>query len=132
MRWRLTWKFVKWNSVVGTSGGCLHLGNLWTDTQATKLSMCGTDKKGTHQNIHLAGSEFNRGKNLSHQQCRESESMERKKYTLSQDEGTSPDMGIPSPQPVDKSKNVAEQVPVKKKSIMVEEYHAREECRRVE
>ena len=30
--------------------------------------------------------------------------MERRKYTLSQDKGASPDMRIPSPQPIDKSK----------------------------
>ena len=52
-----------------------------------------------------------------------------KKYTLSQDEGASPDMHIPSPQPIDKSK-VAELVPVqKKKAIFVQEYHARGQCR---
>ena len=50
--------------------------------------------------------------------------MERQKYALSQDECTSPDMQIPSPQPIDKSK-VTQSAPVKKKVISVEEYHAR-------
>ena len=52
--------------------------------------------------------------------------MERQKHTLSQDEGASPDMHIPSPQPIDKLK-VAEPAPMKKKSISVQEYHARGE-----
>ena len=47
----------------------------------------GTDKKGTCPNIQLAGSEFDGGNSLSHQWCCESESMERQKYALSQDEG---------------------------------------------
>ena len=46
------------------------------------------------------------------------------KYALSQDECTSPDMCIPSPQPIDKSK-VAKSAPVKKKAISMEEYHTR-------
>ena len=50
--------------------------------------------------------------------------MKRQKYALSQDEGASPDMCIPSPQPIDKSK-VTESVPMKKKAISVQEYHAR-------
>ena len=53
--------------------------------------------------------------------------MERQKYTLSQDECTSPDMRIPSLQPIDKSK-VAELAPVKKKAISMEDYHARGQC----
>ena len=57
--------------------------------------------------------------------------MERQKYTLSQDEGASLDMRIPSPQPIDKSK-VAEAAPVKKKVISVQEYHARGQCRQAE
>ena len=80
----------------------------------------GTDKKETRQNIWPAGSEFDGGNSLSCQQHRESESMERKKYALSQDEGSSPDMHIPSPHPVDKSKKVAKQAPIKK-----EVYHSR-------
>ena len=56
--------------------------------------------------------------------------MERQKYALSQDEGTSPDMHIPSSQPIDKSK-VAEPAPVKKKVILVQEYDARGQCQRV-
>ena len=58
----------------------------------------GTDKKGTCKsgiNICPASSEFI-GNNLSCQGRRESESLERKKYTLSQDEGASPGMCIPS------------------------------------
>ena len=94
----------------------------------------GTDKKGTCQRgmkIHPVGSESypDKGNNLSHQWCRESESLERKKYTLSQDEDTYPDMCIPLPRPIDKSKKDTEQAPIKKKSITVEEYHTREECR---
>ena len=50
--------------------------------------------------------------------------MERQKYAFSQDDSTSPDMCIPSPQPIDKSK-VAESVPMKKKGISVQEYHTR-------
>ena len=57
--------------------------------------------------------------------------MERQKYTLSQDECASPDMCIPSPQPVDKWK-VAESVPVKKKGISVQEYHPRGQCHQAE
>ena len=53
--------------------------------------------------------------------------MERQKYTLSQDEGTSLDMCIPSPQPIDKLK-VAEPALVKKKVISMQEYHARGQC----
>ena len=68
--------------------------------------------------------EFDGGNSLTHQWHQESQSMERQKYALSQDECTSPNMCIPSPQPVDKSK-VAESVPVKKKAISVQEYHAR-------
>ena len=55
--------------------------------------------------------------------------MERQKYALSQDECTSPDMHIHSPQPIDKLK-VAQSAPVKKKAISVEEYHTRGQCRR--
>ena len=87
----------------------------------------GTDKKGTQLNIHPAGSKFDSGNSLTCQQCQESKSMERQKYTLSQDKGTSPDMRIPSPQPIDKSK-VAELVPMKKKAILVQEYHNRGQC----
>ena len=57
--------------------------------------------------------------------------MERQKYTLSQDEGASPDMYIPSSQPIDKLK-VAESVPMKKKAISVQEYHARGQRQRAE
>ena len=83
----------------------------------------GTDKKGTHLNIWPAGSEFDGGNSLTCQWCRESESMERQKYALSQDEATSLDMHIPSPQPIDKSK-VTEPAPMKKKVISMQEYHA--------
>ena len=67
------------------------------------------------------------GNSLAHQWCRESESMEKQKYALSQDECASPDMRIPSPQPIDKSK-VTQSAPVKKKAISMEEYHARGQC----
>ena len=50
--------------------------------------------------------------------------MERQKYALSQDDGTSVEMHIPSPQPIDKLK-VAGAAPMKKKTISMEEYHAR-------
>ena len=54
--------------------------------------------------------------------------MERQKYALSQDEGASPDMRIPSPQPIDKSK-VAGSAPMqKKKAISVQGYHTRGQC----
>ena len=97
----------------------------------------GTDKRGTHQpgmKICPASSESysDKGNNLSCQWCRESKSLERKKYTLSQDKGAYPDMCIPLPRPIDKTKKDTEQVAVKKKSITVEEYHAREECRCLE
>ena len=87
----------------------------------------GTDKKGTHPNIRPAGSEFDGGNSLTCQWHQESESMEKQKYALSQDEGASPDMCIPSPWHIDKSK-VAELVPVKKKAISMQEYHARGQC----
>ena len=97
----------------------------------------GTDKKGTCQpgmKIHPAGSESypDEGNNLSCQCPWELESLERKKYTLSQDEIASLDMCILSPRPINKSKKDPEQAPVKKKSITVEEYHVREECRHQE
>ena len=79
-----------------------------------------TDKKGTRENIQQAGSEFDGDNSLTSQRCRESESMERQKYTLSQDEGMSPDMHIPLSQPIDKLK-AAKLAPVKKKSITVQE-----------
>ena len=82
------------------------------------------EKKETCPKLRLASSEFEGGNSLACQRHRESESMERQKYTLSQDECASPDMCIPSPQPIDKSK-VAELAPVKKKAILMEEYHAR-------
>ena len=91
----------------------------------------GTDKKGTRPNIRPAGSEFDTGNSLARQWHRESESMERQKYALSQDEGTSPDMRIPSPWPIDKSK-VTEPVPMKKKAISMQEYHAMGQCWRAE
>ena len=69
---------------------------------SNKALYVGTDKKGTCPNIQLAGSEFDGGNSLSCQWHWESESMERQKYTLSQDEGASPDMHILSPQPIDK------------------------------
>ena len=69
----------------------------------------------------------NKGNNLAHHWHQESESLERKKYALSQDEGASLDMHIPLPKPINKSKKASEQVPVKKKSIMVDEYQARDE-----
>ena len=72
--------------------------------------------------------EFEGGNSLTCQRHQESESMERQKYALSQDECASPDMRIPSPQPIDKSK-VTQPAPVKKKAISVEEYHARGQCR---
>ena len=87
----------------------------------------GTDKKGTHPNIRPAGSKFDGGNSLAHQQHQESESMERQKYALSQDKGASPDMHIPSPQPIDKLK-VTEPAPMKKKAISMQEYHARGQC----
>ena len=88
----------------------------------------GMDKKGNCLNIQPASSEFDGGNSLTHQWHQESKSMERQKYALSQDEGTSPDMRIPSPQPIDKSK-VAKLAPMKKKAILVQEYHARGQCR---
>ena len=81
------------------------------------------EKKETHPKMRPAGSEFDGGNSLTHQWCRESKSMERQKYALSQDEGASLDMRIPSPQPIDKS--VAEAAPMKKKAISVQEYHTR-------
>ena len=89
------------------------------------------EKKETRPKMRPAGSEFDGGNSLARQWCRESESMERQKYALSQDEGTSLDMRIPSPQPIDKSK-VAGAAPVKKKTILMEEYHARGQHRQVE
>ena len=89
------------------------------------------EKKETHPKLQLADSEFEGGNSLACQRCQESESMGRQKYALSQDECTPPDMHIPSPQPIDKSK-VTQPVPVKKKGISVEEYQARGQCRRVE
>ena len=86
----------------------------------------GMDRKGNHPNIQPAGSEFDSGNSLACQWHQESESMERQKYTLSQDEGISPDLCIPSPQPIDKSK-VAELAPMKK-AILMQEYHARGQC----
>ena len=62
------------------------------------------EKKETRPKLQLASSEFEGGNSLTHQWCQESESMERKKYALSQDECTSLDMHIPSPQPIDKLK----------------------------
>ena len=95
-------------------------------------------KKETHPKLQPAGSEFKGGNSLARQWHWESKSMERQKYALSQDECTSPDMPIPSPQPIDKSK-VTQSAPVKKKAISVEEYHARgqrrwaeEECKAAE
>ena len=82
------------------------------------------EKKETHPKLPPAGSEFEGGNSLTHQWCQESKSMERQKYTLSQDECTSPDMHIPSPQPMDKLK-ATQSAPVKKKAIPMEEYHAR-------
>ena len=81
------------------------------------------EKKETCPKLRLAGSEFEGGNSLARQQHRESKSMERQKYALSQDECTSPDMRIPSPQPIDKKK-VAQPVPMKK-AISMEEYHTR-------
>ena len=43
----------------------------------------------------------------------------------------SPDMCIPSPQPIDKLK-VTQSAPMEKKAISVEEYHARGQCRQAE
>ena len=83
------------------------------------------EKKKTHLKMWPASSEFDGGNSLALQWHWESESMERQKYTLSQDKGASPDMRIPSPQPIDKSK-VAESAPMqKKKAILVQKYHAR-------
>ena len=82
------------------------------------------EKKETCPKLQPASSEFEGGNCLAHQWCCKSESMERQKYALSQDECASPDMRIPSPQPIDKMK-VAESVPVKKKVISMEEYHTR-------
>ena len=101
----------------------LHLGN--------EDLYVAPEKKETHLKMQLAGSEFDGGNSLAHQRHRESKSMERQKYALSRDEGASPDMRIPSPQPIDKMK-VAGAAPVKKKTILMEEYHARGQCRRVE
>ena len=93
------------------------------------------EKKETCPKLWLAGSEFKGGNSLTHQQCREFKSMERQKYALCQDECASPDMRIPLPQPFDKTK-VAQLAPMKKKAILMEEYHARgqrqweeEECK---
>ena len=82
------------------------------------------DKKGTHLNFQPVSFEFDGGNSLTHQWHWESKSMERQKYALSQDEGTSPDMCIPSPWPIDKLK-VAKPAPMKKKLMTVQEYHAR-------
>ena len=104
-----------------------HLGN--------KTLYVGTDKRGTCQpgmKICPASSESypDEGNNLSHHWRQESKSSERKKYTLSQDEGTSPYMCIRSPRPINKSKQLVDQVPVKKKkSITMDEYRARNERR---
>ena len=96
------------------------------------------EKKETCPKLWLAGSEFKGGNSLARQWHQESKSMERQKYTLSQDECASPDMCITSPQPIDKSK-VTQSAPVKKKVISVEEYHTRgqhqwaeEECKAAE
>ena len=88
-------------------------------------------KKETCPKLWLTSLEFEGGNSLAHQWCRESESMERQKYALSQDECTSPDMWIPSLQPIDKSK-VTQSAPMKKKAILGEENHARGQCQRVE
>ena len=101
----------------------LHLGN--------EDLYVAPEKKETCSKLQLAGSEFEGGNSLAHQWCWESKTMERQKYTLNQDECTSPDMCIPSPQPIDKSK-VAELTPVKKKGISVQEYHTRRQHQRVE
>ena len=85
------------------------------------------EKKEIHLKLRPAGSEFEGGNSLAHQWRQESESMERQKYALSQDECTSPDMQIPSPQPIDKSK-FTQLAPVKKKAISMEEYHTRGQC----
>ena len=95
----------------------------------------GTDKRGTCQpgmKIHPAGSESypDEGNNLARRWHWESESLERKKYALSQHEGASLDMCIPLPKPIDKSKKALEQVSMKKKSITVDEYQARDEHKR--
>ena len=82
------------------------------------------EKKETCPKMWPAGSEFDGGNSLTRQWRWESKSMERQKYALSQDEGTSLDMRIPSPQPIDKLK-VAAAAPMKKKTILMEEYHAR-------
>ena len=88
----------------------------------------GTDKKGTRLNIRPAGSKFDSGNSLARKWRRESKSMERQKYTFSQDEGASLDMRIPSSQPIDNLK-VAKLAPMKKKTISMQEYHARGQCR---
>ena len=98
----------------------LHLGN--------EDLYVAPEKKEARPKLRPASSEFEGGNSLARQWHWESESMERQKYTLSQDECTSPDMRIPSPQPIDKSK-VAESAPVMKKTISVQEYHARGQCR---
>ena len=89
-------------------------------------------KSGTHQpgvKIRLAGMESypNEGNNLARHHCQESESLERKNYTLSKDAGASPDFDILLPQPINKSKRVSEQAPSKKKTITVDEYQVRGE-----
>ena len=99
-----------------------------------KTLFVGSDKKGTCQlgiKICPASSESypDRGNNLIRHWHWESKSLERKKYALSQDEGASLDMCIPSPKPIDKSKKAVEQVPMKKKSITVDENRVRDECR---
>ena len=119
-------------------------GNIWKMSQprvSTDLHPGNEDlyiapeKKETCPKLRLASLEFKGGNSLTHQWRQESESMERQKYALSQDECTSPDMRIPSPQPIDMLK-VTQSVPVKKKAISMEEYHARgqhrwaeEECK---
>ena len=72
------------------------------------------EKKETRPKLRPASSEFEGGNSLSPQWCWELESMEKQKYTLSQDGCASPDMHIPSPQPIDKSK-VAKSVAIKKR-----------------
>ena len=94
-----------------------------------------TKKPGTCQpgvRVRPGGSESypDEGNTLTPHCHQESESLERKKYALSKDAGTSPDPCIPSPQPIDKSKRAPEPAPSKKKTITVDEYWARGEQKR--
>ena len=106
---------------------CHHLGcEEWFESKLPS-KMPGTCQPGA--NLWPGGSEYNRDmeNNLTHHRRRESESMERKKYALSKEAGASPNLYIPSPQPINKSKKAPEPMLTKKKAITVDKYWAREE-----